>query len=235
MERRGQRGGGRATPGGNARGPGARGALGSSGSSPRRSPAPDTPPAPGAGGDPNLVPLGEFGRAQGLRGEIRVKSYTEDPAAIAHHGPLRLPDGRPIKILSARPAGGSPDMLVVRVAGIETREAAEALNRTAILIARSDLPPPDEEDEFLAADLIGLAVVTPAGDTLGRVIAVPNYGGGDLIEIAPATGGASALLPFTRAFVPEIDVPGGRIVVDAPDDLFEPARPEDPEGPVDGM
>ena len=85
------------------------------------------------------------------------------------------------------------------------------------------LPPPDEEDQSLLPDHIGLPAVTEAGEILGTVIAVPNYGGGDLLEISPAGGGASALLPFTRAFVPAVDVAGRRIVIAPPEDLFAPA------------
>jgi 16S rRNA processing protein RimM len=79
------------------------------------------------------------------------------------------------------------------------------------------------EDEFLHADLVGLRVEDTAGRTVGTVVAVPNYGGGDLLEIAPAAGGASALLPFTTGFAPVVDLAGRRVVIDAPDDLFEPA------------
>lgn len=110
-------------------------------------------------------------------------------------------------------------MLIARVDGVGTREAAEALNRTRLYATRDQLPPPDE-DEFFAADLIGLDAVDEHGAVLGRVIAVPNYGGGDLIEIKPAKGGPSALLPFTKAFVPRIDLATGQVTIDAPPDLF---------------
>jgi 16S rRNA processing protein RimM len=155
-----------------------------------------------------------------LRGEVRLKSFTAEPAAIATYGPLVADGGRRLVLTGVRPAGGAPDMLVVRVEGIATREAAKALNRIRLHAPRDRLPPP-EEDEFLAADLIGLAVETAAGETLGTVVAVPDYGGGDLLEIAPAGGGRTALLPFTKAFVPAVDLTGRRVVVDPPDDLFE--------------
>jgi 16S rRNA processing protein RimM len=91
------------------------------------------------------------------------------------------------------------------------------------------LAPHAEEDEFLLADLIGLQVENRSGQAVGAVVAVPDYGGGALLEIRPAQGGATALLPFTKAFVPGVDLAGGRVVIDAPDDLFAPARsaPED--------
>ena len=179
-----------------------------------------------------LLLLGEFGRAHGLKGEVRLKSFTADPLAIATYGPLIADGGRTVVLSNVRPAPGSaPDLLIAQVEGVTSREGAEALNRVDVYLERDKLPPP-EEDEFLLVDLIGLAVHNRSGDTLGTIVAVPNYGGGDLLEIKPAQGGATALLPFTLAFVPEVDIAGRRVIVDAPDDLFEPARPE-PESPQD--
>jgi 16S rRNA processing protein RimM len=174
----------------------------------------------------STVILGEFGRAHGLKGEVRLKSFTADPVAIATYGPLRASNGRTLTLKTVRPApGGAPDLLIAVVEGVTSREAAEALNRVQLHIERDKLPPPDDEDEFLLADLIGLAVEASDGTRLGTVVAVPNYGGGDLLEIVPEAGGASALLPFTKAFVPVVDMAGRRVVIEAPDDLFEPAGP----------
>ncbi|HZH50414.1 MAG TPA: ribosome maturation factor RimM [Microvirga sp.] len=174
----------------------------------------------------DLVLVGEFGRAHGLKGEVRLKSYTGDPLAIATYGSLTTADGRKVSVKkNARQApGGAPDMLIVQVEGVTTREAAEALNRTELYLERDRLPPPDEEDEFLLADLIGLPVQDEAGTVVGTIVDVPNYGGGDLLEIAPAKGGATALLPFTKAFVPVVEIANKRIVAALPDDFFEPAR-----------
>jgi len=170
--------------------------------------------------------VGEFGRAHGLKGEVRLKSHTGDPQAIAGYKPLLAADGRTISLKSVRQApGGVPDLLIAVVNGVATREAAEALNRVQLYVERDKLPPPDEEDEFLLADLIGLSVETEAGEAIGTVVAVPNYGGGDLLEIAPVAKGPTALLPFTKAFVPVVDLAKKRIVAAPPDDLFEPARP----------
>ncbi|RVU13738.1 ribosome maturation factor RimM [Methylobacterium oryzihabitans] len=205
---------------------------------PRR-PAGDTPaPAGGkaapAGGpaarrdiasDPDLVLLGEFGRAHGLAGEVRVKSYTGDPEAIGRYGVLTGADGRAVEILSLRPATGIPDILIARVKGVSGRTGAESLNRLALYAPRERLGAPEDEDEFLTADLVGLAVHDRDGSRVGTVRAVPNYGGGDLLDIV-STAGASALLPFTRAFVPEVDIAGRRLTIDPPEDLFAPARPE---------
>ncbi|WP_425487094.1 ribosome maturation factor RimM [Microvirga arsenatis] len=189
-------------------------------------------PAQGGGGGAaplrnDLVLVGEFGRAHGLKGEVRLKSHTGDPQAIARYRPLIASNGKTYSLKSVRPApGGAPDLLIAVVDGVTTREASEALNRVQLFVERDKLPPPEEEDEFLLADLIGLTVQTEAGEIIGTVVAVPNYGGGDLLEIAPVPSGPTALLPFTRAFVPVVDIAGRRIVAAPPDDLFEPARPE---------
>nr|WP_246696672.1 ribosome maturation factor RimM [Methylobacterium planeticum] len=176
--------------------------------------------------------MGEFGRAHGLNGEVRLKSYTADPVGIAGYSPLLALDGRSIEITDARPAPGSaPDLLVVRVRGVQNRDGAEALNRLVLYVPRARLGEAAEEDEFFTADLVGLSVVDGAGRSLGTIAAVPNYGGGDLLEIRPAAGGPTALLPFTKAFVPVLDVAGGRVVVDPPDDLFAPAGPKPPDEP----
>jgi 16S rRNA processing protein RimM len=188
--------------------------------------APFLPRQQGENRPADLVLLGEFGRAHGLRGEVRLKSYTDDPQAIADYAPLAGSDGRAYRLRSVRPAsGGRPDLLVAVVDGVSTREAAEALNQVRLSIRRDRLAPPADEDEFLLADLIGLRVENRSGETVGTVVAVPDYGGGDLLEIQPAKGGATAHLPFTKAFVPAVDLTERRVVIDAPDDLFAPARP----------
>ena len=164
--------------------------------------------------------LGEFGRAHGLAGEVRLKSYTEDPLAIRRYGPLDTDDGRRFVLTGARQAAGDqPDLLVVRVEGVASREAAEALNRLRLHVGREKLGA-TEDDEFFLADLVGLRVDGPEGP-IGHVVAVPNFGGGELLEIARGPGGRSVLLPFTKAFVPEIDIAAGRVVIAPPPDLFE--------------
>jgi 16S rRNA processing protein RimM len=180
----------------------------------------------------DLVLLGEFGRAHGLRGEVRLKSHTDDPRAIADYVPLVGSDGRAYTLRTVRPApGGVPDLLVAVVDGVSTREAAEALNQVRLSVPRDRLRPPVDEDEFLLADLIGLRVETRSGEAVGTIVAVPDYGGGDLLEIQPAQGGATALLPFTKAFVPDVDIAERRVVIDPPDDFFAPAG--SPAGPED--
>lgn len=195
--------------------------------------APTHPPKEWENRDVDLVLLGEFGRAHGLRGEVRLKSYTDDPRAIADYTPLTGSDGRAYTLRSVRPApGGTPDLLVAVADGVSTREAAEALNQVRLFVPRDRIPPPAEEDEFLLADLIGLKVETRSGEAVGTIVAVPDYGGGSLLEIQPVRGGATALLPFTKVFVPDVDIAGSRVVIDAPDDLFAPAGSA--PGPEDG-
>ena len=168
---------------------------------------------------------------------MRLKSHTADPKGIVSYNPLQGADGRRYEIAGLRAAAGSaPDMLVARVKGVEDRTAAEALNRLRLFAPRERIAADADEDEFLLADLIGLSVENPAGEALGRVAAVPNYGAGDLLEIAPLGGGPTALLPFSKVFVPVVDIPAGRVVVEAPEDLFaapEPAPDDEPTAPGD--
>ncbi|SCY17023.1 16S rRNA processing protein RimM [Microvirga guangxiensis] len=175
----------------------------------------------------DLVLVGEFGRSHGLKGEVRLKSHTGDPQAIVGYKPLIATNGKTYTLKNVRQApGGEPDILIALVDGVTTREASEALNRVQLHVERDKLPPPDDEDEFLLADLIGLTVQNEAGETIGTIVAVPNYGSGDLLEIAPAQKGSTALLPFTKAFVPVVDIAAKRVVAAVPDDFFEIAKPE---------
>jgi 16S rRNA processing protein RimM len=165
------------------------------------------------------VLIARIGAAHGIKGEVRVKAFTAEPKGMAAYGPLEAPDGRRFEVAALRPAAGTaPDMLVVRFKGIGDRNAAEALNGIELSVPRARLPPA-EADEYYHADLIGLAAVTRDGATLGTVTAVQNYGAGDLLEIAPSRG-ETILVPFTRAVVPEVDMTGGRVVVDPPEGLL---------------
>jgi 16S rRNA processing protein RimM len=148
---------------------------------------------------------------------VRLRSYTAEPAAIAGYGALEDEQGRAVEILSVR---GTPKALIARIKGVTTREAAEALTHTKLYVARARLPV-REEEEWYHADLIGLAAIGHDGETIGTVVAVQNFGAGDLIEIKPAGGGASVLVPFTRDTVPEVDVEGGHLKVTPPEGLFE--------------
>ncbi len=159
--------------------------------------------------------MGVFGAPQGVRGEIRVKSLTGEPSAIGAYGPLTDKGGaRAFAFDSLRSL--KDDMLVARVAGVTTREAADALKGVEIFARRDQLPPPSE-DEFYYDDLVGLEAVDLAGTRLGRVVSLMNYGAGDVLEIAPAhQSGETLLLPFTKAVAPSIDFEAGRIVIEPP-------------------
>ena len=162
--------------------------------------------------------MGEIGRPQGLQGEVRIRSFTAEPGAIADYGPLEDETGtRLFEIESLRV---TPKALSARLKGVESRGQAEALTGTKLYVPRSRLPA-REEDEWYHSDLIGLTALAPDGATIGTVIAVHNFGAGDLLEIRPATGAATVLMPFTRETVPEVDVEGGWLKVVPPEGLFE--------------
>ena len=166
------------------------------------------------------VCLGQFGAAHGVRGEVRLRSFTSDPAAIVNYGPLEAEDGRVFEITSLRPA---KDHFVATLAGIGDRNAAERLANIKLYVPRERLPKPEQADEFYHADLIDLAVVDRAGKKLGTVIAIHNFGAGDLIEVRPDTGGNTELVPFDETHVPAVDVAAGRIVVAPLEGTFAPS------------
>ena len=164
------------------------------------------------------VCLGQIGAAHGVRGEVRLRSFTSDPAAIADYGPLETEDGRVFAIESLRSA---KDHFVVRLSGIRDRDAASALTNTKLYVPRERLPQTAEPDEFYHADLIGLAAVDTAGNKVGTVIAIHNFGAGDLIEVRADAGGKTELVPFDITHVPAVDIASGRLVVDPPHGLFK--------------
>ena len=119
--------------------------------------------------DDTLILLGVIGAAHGIKGEVRIKAFTGDPLAIADYGPLTDDKGRRFEIAEVRPA---KEVVVARIKGITSREAAESLNGVNLFVARDQIPAPEDEDEFLQADLIGCAVVGPDGVVLGTVTTV---------------------------------------------------------------
>ena len=159
------------------------------------------------------VCLGQIGAPHGVRGEVRLRSFTADPAAITSYGPLETEDGRVLEIEALRPA---KDHFVATLAGIADRNAAERLTNVKLYVPRERLPKPEEPDEYYHADLIGLAAVDRAGNPLGSVIAVHNFGAGDLIELRRGEGEPTELLPFDAVTVPEVDLAAGRLVVELP-------------------
>jgi 16S rRNA processing protein RimM len=169
--------------------------------------------------------VARIGAAHGVRGAVKLWTFTEDPFAVTHYGPLATKDcTRRFEVTSAREAKGH---LVAMLKGVTTREEAERLNGIELYIAREKLPVTDE-DEYYHADLIGLAAVTPTDAPLGRVVAIHNFGAGDIIEIAPPHG-ATLLLPFTHAVVPTVDLAGGRVVIELPQEIEgdEPGRSDE--------
>jgi 16S rRNA processing protein RimM len=175
----------------------------------RRRPARVVPDAAAA----SRVCVAEIGAAHGITGEVRLRAFTEDPLTVTQFGPLQAEDGREIAITSLRPG---KDCLIARVAGVADRTAAERLRNVKLYAARERLPAIDEPETWYHADLVGLAAVGPDGSALGRVVAVQNFGAGDLLEIAPAAGGPTLLLPFTDATVPVVDIANGRVVINLP-------------------
>ena len=171
-----------------------------------------TKPPSKASAAADRVLVGAIGSAQGLQGLVRLKSFTEEPAAIADYAPLEDDAGQPVNIkLTGRETRGS---LIARIEGVTDRTGAEALKGTKLYVPRGALPEPGE-DEWYQADLVGLAVEDADGAALGTVRAVLDHGAGDVIEIAGADGG-SLMVPFTRDVVPVVDVPDGRMVVIPP-------------------
>jgi 16S rRNA processing protein RimM len=159
------------------------------------------------------VCLGQIGAPHGVRGEVRLRSFTADPDAIGAYGPLETEDGQVVQIESLRRA---KDHFVARLAGVADRDAAERLTNVKLYVLRERLPAPDHADEFYHADLIGLAVVNREGSKLGTVVAVHNFGAGDLIEVRPTDGNTTQMLPFNEATVPVVDLAAGRLVVEPP-------------------
>src|SRR6185437_166041 len=152
--------------------------------------------------------------AQGLKGAVKVKLFTETPEALGNYGPLHDARGRKYAITALRP--GKPGEAVISFSDITDRSAAEALKGVELFVTRDALPETADE-EFYHADLIGLEAQDAEGRMLSKVAALHNYGAGDVVEIIRADGD-SVLLAFTRETVPTIDIAGGRIVVAVPED-----------------
>ena len=175
---------------------------------------------------PSQICVARIGAAHGVRGAVKLWTFTEDPLAVKDYGPLLTNDGaRQFEVTHVREA---KDHLVATLKGVATREDAERLNGIELYIAREKLPETDE-DEYYHADLIGLAAVNAANEPIGRVMAIHNFGAGDIIEIAPMQG-PTLLLPFTNAVVPTVDIAGGRVVIELPREIQANDRDEDPTG-----
>ncbi|QRM53530.1 ribosome maturation factor RimM [Sinorhizobium sp. BG8] len=173
----------------------------------------------------NPVLMGTIGGAQGLRGEVRVKSFTIDPVSLGDYGNLHSEDGRVFEVLEIREA---KNMVVVRFRGINDRTTAEALNGLDLFIERDNLPDEElDDDEFFYADLEGLEAVDVTGRSHGTVTGIFDFGAGDLLELK-GPGKRPVLIPFSEAAVIEIDLEGGKLLIDP---IAAGLEDDDEEGP----
>jgi 16S rRNA processing protein RimM len=176
---------------------------------------------------PDHICIARIGAPHGVRGAVKLWTFTEDPFAVQAYGPLVTKDGaRSFEVATAREAKGH---LVATLKGIATREEAERLNGIELYVAREKLPETDD-NEYYHADLIGLSAVSPAQEPIGRVVAIHNFGAGDIIEIAPPSG-PTLLLPFTNAVVPTVDLAARRVVIELPGEIVGDISEDDTPAP----
>lgn len=174
-----------------------------------------------ADGDVARVCLGVITGVHGVRGLVRIKSFTAEPHAIASYGPLS--DEQDKRRFELELVGESKGVLIARIADVTDRDAAERLKGLRLYVRRAALPEPEAE-EFYQADLLGLEARLRDGTPLGKVSAVHDFGAGASLEIEEPSG-KTVIVPFTAAAVPEIDVTGGRLVVDLPEGLVDTPKP----------
>jgi 16S rRNA processing protein RimM len=166
--------------------------------------------------------VARIGAAHGVRGEVKLWPFTEDPLAVLSYGPLTTKDGaRQFEVVRARVA---KDHLVATLKGVANRDDAARINGIELYIARDALPETDD-GEYYHADLIGLRAVDGQDNEIGKIVAIHNFGAGDIIEVAPPRG-VSLLLPFTNAVVPTVDLKAGLVVIELPEEI-EGETPED--------
>ncbi|RJF88484.1 ribosome maturation factor RimM [Oleomonas cavernae] len=180
--------------------------------------------APAVVEGPDYVCIGAIAAAHGIRGEVKVKSFTAEPVDVGAYGPVTTDRGQVLTLKVLREQGKA---VIARIDGVGDRNAAEALRGLKLFVARAALPAPVGEDEFYHADLLGLAVEDEAGDKLGRVLSIQDFGAGDMIEVALAAGG-SAFLAFTRQAVPVVDVKNGRVIVAPPEGWLDQGEADVP-------
>ena len=162
--------------------------------------------------------VARIGAAHGIKGEVKLWSFTAEPASVKDYGPLESEDGTlRFEIEALRPA---KDHLVVRLSGVRDRDAAERLTNVRLYVPRERLPAPAPE-EFYHADLIGLRAVSRDGAELATIVGIHDFGAGDLLELRPLGASSTVLMPFTALTVPVVDIAGGRIVIDPPQGLFK--------------
>lgn len=157
------------------------------------------------------VLLARIGAAHGINGQVRIKSFTHDPLALADYKMLYNAHGEEVKIKSLRP---QKDMLVAKIAGIDSREQAQTLNGAELFVERDQLPDDLDEDEFYLEDLIGLDIYDLEEQNIGKVHALHNFGAGDLIEMRDKNG-KLVFIPFTKVAVPTVDFAEKKLIVDS--------------------
>jgi 16S rRNA processing protein RimM len=172
------------------------------------------------------VCMGVVGAPHGVRGAVRIKSFTDVPEAIANYGPLEDERGEGKFTLRIVGTAKGDGMVIATLSDVADRDQAEALRGLRLYAPRAVLPA-TAEDEFYHADLVGLAAMLNDGTTLGTVIAVHDFSAGDVIEIAPSVG-QPVLVPFTRAAVPVVDITNGKVVIDPPEGLFDAPKVREP-------
>ena len=173
------------------------------------------------------VCVGIIAGAHGVRGAVRVKSFTALPEDVARYGPLEDEGGE--RRLTLRLVGSAKGVVIARLAGVADRDRAEALRGLRLYLPRAALPATADE-EYYHADLIGLEAALVDGTPVGQVRAVHDFGAGDTLEIARPKG-QPAMVPFTRAIVPIVDLAAGRLVLDPPPGLIDPS-PTNPLPPL---
>ena len=166
------------------------------------------------------VCIGAIAGVRGLKGEVRIKSFTDDPDDVAAYGPVFTDGGE--RSFDIRVTARAKGQIIARLSGIDDRDAAEVLKGERLYVPKSALPEA-EDGAYYHAHLIGIRVETAAGEKLGTVKAVHNFGAGDVIEITGAEDKDGLMVPFTAEVVPEVDIENGRIVVSPPTVLEAPA------------
>jgi 16S rRNA processing protein RimM len=161
----------------------------------------------------DMVLVGVIVGAHGIKGEVKLKSFTSEPLSVGHYGPLQSASGQQFEILKLKAAR---DDFIASLKGINDRNDAETLKGVELLVAREKLPKL-KTNETYAHDLMGLDVVLENGSTLGKLVGMPNYGAGDLLEVAVDGNSETVLIPFISAFVPQDDFSNGKIIVNLPE------------------
>jgi 16S rRNA processing protein RimM len=166
------------------------------------------------------VCVARIGAAHGVRGDVKLWSFTADPLAVKGYGPLETEDGkRSFEIERLRPQG---EFLVAHLKGVPDRNMAETLRNVELYVARDRFPRIEESGEFYIADLVGLTAVDKNDAAIGDIVAVHNFGAGDLIELKLTDVRDTLLLPFSDAVVPSVDIAGGKVVIDMPAEISPP-------------